>query len=94
MDKKSSPPIRSGHVAKWRQKGELLLHFLAGTCSRRERREQIQTWRVFRERVCNFSLGFPLSDRRISSGQEAKWFYAARATCGHRFWGFLTNSVR
>ena len=27
MDKKSSQLIRSGHVAKWRQKGELLLHF-------------------------------------------------------------------
>ena len=33
--------------------------FLASTCSRRERREQIQTWRVFRERMCNLSLGFP-----------------------------------
>ena len=27
MDKKSSQPIRGGHVAKWRQKGELILQF-------------------------------------------------------------------
>ena len=32
--------------------------FLAETCSERGRREQIQKWWIFRERRCNFSLGF------------------------------------
>ena len=34
------------------------------------------------------------SDRRISLGQEGKLLYAARATLGHRFREFSTNSVR
>ena len=31
------------------------------------------------------------SDRRFSSEQEAKLFYAARATRGHRFGGVMTT---
>ena len=34
------------------------------------------------------------SDRRISSGQEGKWFYAAKASRGHQFLGVSTKSVR
>ena len=34
------------------------------------------------------------SDRRISSGQEGKLLYAARATRGHQFLGVSTNSMR
>ena len=32
-----------------------------------------------------------LSNRRFSSGQEAKLFYAARVMRGHRFGGVLTT---
>ena len=37
-------------------KRELLLHFLAETCSECGRKDQIKKWCIFRERRCNFSL--------------------------------------
>ena len=37
-------------------KRELLLHFSAETCSECGRKEQIQKWWIFRDRMCNFSL--------------------------------------
>ena len=43
-----------------------------------------------RERETSLEI-FRLSDRWFSSGQEAKLFYAARATRGHWFWGVSTN---
>ena len=51
MDKKSSQPIRSGHVAmKETKKGNFLLHFgLRHAVGRGELR--IKKWRVFRESV-------------------------------------------
>ena len=48
-------------------------------------------WRVFRERKCNFSLDFPVFGQSDLVGQEAKLFYAAKATRGHRFCGVLTT---
>ena len=66
-------------------KKELSSPFLAGTCSRREGREYIKKWRVFRERACNFSLGFPafgLSD-----------FFGPRSKVVLRSEGFAWASV-
>ena len=37
-------------------KRELLLHFLAETCSECGRKEQIKKWWIFTKRRCNFSL--------------------------------------
>ena len=49
----------------------------------------------FVERECATSLNdFGCSDRRIASGQEAKWFYTSRTTHGHWFREFSTNSMR
>ena len=48
----------------------------------------------FSERMSDFSLKSRAIDRRISSGQEGKWFYALRTTRGHQFLGVSTNSVR
>ena len=63
-------------------------------CSR-EKGENIFKHGGFLERECATSLqDSRLSDCRISSGQEAKWFYAARATREHLFRGVSTNSVR
>ena len=45
----------------------------------------------FRERMSDFSLDFPTSDRRFSLGQEEKSIYVARATRGHRFCGVSTT---
>ena len=45
----------------------------------------------FRERMSSFSLDFGRPDRRFSTEQEVKLFYAARATHGHRFGGVPTN---
>ena len=46
----------------------------------------------FRERKCNFSLDFPSSGPSVRVGQEAKLFYAVKATRGHLFWGVLSTS--
>ena len=37
-------------------------------------------------------LGSYSSDRRFASGQEVKFFYATRATRGHRFGGVSTTT--
>ena len=55
------------------------------TCSGGEGEQILRKGRVFRERKSNFSLDFQCSDRWISSDQEAKLFYAVRATRGHQF---------
>ena len=41
------------------QKESFFSIFLAETCRGWERVQVFQKWRVFGERVCNFSLGFP-----------------------------------
>ena len=62
-----------------------LLHFGLASGSEREKTD-------FRERESPTSLYISLySDRRLSSEQEEKLVYAARATCGHRFCGVLTS---
>ena len=59
MDKKSSQPIRSGHVEMMETKRRAssptfgLKHVVS------EGENIIQKWSFFSERVCNFSLGFP-----------------------------------
>ena len=76
------------------QKGELLLQIGQEACSERER-NLVSKNGGFLLRECATSLqDYGRSDSRISSGQEAKWFYAARTTRGHWIWGVSTNSVK
>ena len=42
---------------------------------------------ISRERKCAFSLDFWLIGPSVSTEQEVKLFYVARATRGHRFGG-------
>ena len=91
MDKESYQLMTIGHVAKRGTKEELSSPFFCWIRQWREGREDFEKWRVFRERKCNFSLVSRLFNRRFSSGQEAKLFYAVRATRGHRFCGVSTT---
>ena len=77
-----------------RQKGEILLQIGKETCSERERNLVFKNG-GFLVRECATSFkDYGQSDRRISSGREAKLFYASRTTRGHRFRGVSTNSMR
>ena len=78
-------------MAKRGTKGDFSSPFLLESGSG-ERGEQILKNGGFLERESATSLQISrLSDRRFASGQEAKLFYAARATRGHRFWGVSTT---
>ena len=73
-------------------KEELSSPFMAES-SNGERGEQILKNEGYLERESATSLKISrLSDRQFASGQEAKLFYAARATCGHRFGGVSTTT--
>ena len=58
-----------------------------------EKQERAVGWEIRfleRERVTSLYISLR-SDRRFSTEQEAKLFYAARATRGHRFYGVPTT---
>ena len=72
MDKKSSQPIRRGHVAKCGTKRSLLLHFWSWIRAIGRGELIFKKWRVFRERVCNFFLGFPTFESSDFFGSRSK----------------------
>ena len=72
-------------MAKRGTKGELLLHSLAETCRRWEGVLVFQKWRVFSERVCNFSLRSP--------SIEPSDFFGPRRKVALRGKGFVWASI-
>ena len=59
-----------------------IVHLLQLKDQKRERCSRLLIV-ISRERKCSFSLESGHSDRRFSTEQETKSFYAARATRGH-----------
>ena len=72
MDKKSSQPIRSGHVAMMETKRRAFSPTFGLKCAVSEGENRIQKWSFFSERVCNFSLGFPTIGQSDFFGPRSK----------------------
>ena len=62
-----------------------------GEGEREGKRKEKKEDKVFRERVSNFSLNFPMIGPSNPASQEAKLIPTARATRGHRFCGVSTT---